>query len=111
MVVLLTLLLCWRLAAAFGHLLQRYAPTNIAIRFLRSPRGLKWAIPVALLVTPAYLLAAYACTTMLKSGGPGCLHIFVVLLIWNAMKFAWLGVLGPLMRGRDRVTSGLARSA
>ena len=96
MTVLITLLLFWRLTAACGHLRQRYAPTNITIRFLRSKCGVTSAIAVALVLTLAYLLAGYGCSLMLERGEPGWLHIFVVLSIWNALKFASMTVVAPL---------------
>lgn len=92
---LLVLFMSWRLCAAVHGVLQRYAPTNIAVRYLRSPHGLKWAIPAALVLTPAYLLTASACTSLIDRGGPGWIHVLVLLLIWNAMKFGLLGVLAP----------------
>ena len=45
----------WDLSAAIRGYLRFYMPTNRAVDWLRSPRGLKWAIPVALVATPAYL--------------------------------------------------------
>ena len=82
----------------------------VAIRYLRSGPGLKWAIPVALVLTPAYLLTASACTTALDRGGPGWLHLFVVALIWNAMKVGMLGFLTPLLYV-ERVIKSRAVSA
>ena len=38
---------CFRLAAAIHGYLAFYMPTNRAVDWLRTPRGLKWAIPVA----------------------------------------------------------------
>ena len=43
----------WDLSAAIRGYLRYYMPTNRAVDWLRSPRGLKWAIPVALVATPA----------------------------------------------------------
>ena len=45
----------WHLSAAIRGYLRFYMPTNRAVDWLRTPRGLKWAIPVALVATPAYL--------------------------------------------------------
>ena len=49
------LALLWNLSAAIRGYLRFYMPTNRAVDWLRTPRGLKWAIPVALVATPAYL--------------------------------------------------------
>ena len=45
----------WHLSAAIRGYLRFYMPTNRAVDWLRTPRGLKWAIPVAFLATPTYL--------------------------------------------------------
>ena len=37
----------WHLSAAIRGYLRFYMPTNRAVDWLRTPRGLKWAIPVA----------------------------------------------------------------
>ena len=88
----------WHLSAAIRGYLRFYMPTNRAVDWLRTPRGLKWAIPVALVATPAYL----GLTTLTIQGaarpGLGWLNVLVFLFFWNAMKFAWMAVLSlPLM--------------
>ena len=45
--------LFWNLSAAVNGYARFYIPTNRAVDWLRTPRGLKWAIPVALVATPA----------------------------------------------------------
>ena len=46
-----------------------------------------------LLATP-YLYAAAICTTIVKDGGPGWLYTLVLLSVWNAFKFFWIGHVG-----------------
>ncbi len=71
-------------------------PDAYAIYRVLSNRGLKWAIPVALVATPAYLgLTALAIQGAARPG-LGWLNVLVFLFFWNAMKFAWLAVLSPL---------------
>ena len=93
----------WDLSAAIRGYLRFYMPTNRAVDWFRSPRGLKWAIPVALVVTPAYLgLTALAIQGAARPG-LGWLNVLVFLFFWNAMKFAWMALLSlPLMAGRAR---------
>lgn len=95
--ILIVFILLWRLCAAVQRYLYTYMPTNIAIRWLRTRRGLKWTVPTAFVLTPLYFTAADACTSGLARGGPGWLNLLVVLFIWNGMKFAIMGVLGPLL--------------
>ena len=91
----------WHLSAAIRGYLRFYMPTNRAVDWLRSPRGLKWAIPVALVATPAYLgLTALAIQGAARPGR-GWINVLVFLFFWNSMKFAWMAVLSlPLMAGR-----------
>ena len=64
------LAICIRLAAAIHGLLAFYMPTNRAVDWLRSPSGLKWAIPVSIVATPIYLFAMSVCMTLIERGGP-----------------------------------------
>lgn len=57
--------------------------------------GSKWAIPVAIVATLTYLFAMSVCMTIIERGGPGYLHVLVMLYAWNAIKFAVVGVLTP----------------
>lgn len=69
------LALCIHLPAAIRGYMAYYMPTNRAVDWLRSPRGLKWAIPVALVATPAYLVAMSVCMTLIERG-PGYLNVW-----------------------------------
>jgi len=97
------LALCTRLAAAIHGYLAYYMPTNRAVGWLRSPRGLKWAIPVALVATPGYLFAMSVCMTVIERGGPGYLNMLVMLFGWNAAKFAVLAIISSLLLVRNWV--------
>ena len=91
------LMLSVRFAAAIHYHLQAFAPTNILLRHLRTRGGLKWAIPTALLIVPTYLIAAAITTAVIADGGPGWLNLMALTCIWNAMKFAWMVVLSPIL--------------
>lgn len=96
------LTLLWNVSAAIRGYLRFYMPTNIALDLLRTPRGLKWALPVALVATPAYLGVMAACAQLTSRPGLGWLNLLVLLFFWNAAKFAWHAVLSPLMLARRR---------
>ena len=91
------LTLLWNLSAAIRGYLRFYMPTNRAVDWLRTSRGLKWAVPAALVTVPAYLLAMSFCAAIVADGGPGYLNVLVILLFWNAMKFAWVALLTPFL--------------
>lgn len=105
------LTLCIHFAAAIRGYMAYYMPTNRAVDWLCRPGGLKWAIPVALVATPAYLFAMSICMTIIDRGGPGHLNVLVMLFAWNALKFAVVGVLTvprPLVQG---IRAGLRQAA
>ena len=91
----------WHLSAAIRGYLRFYMPTNRAVDWLRTPRGHKWAIPVALIATPAYLGLTALAIGFAARPGLGFLNVLVFLFFWNAAKFAWMAVLSlPWMLGR-----------
>lgn len=91
----------WNLSAAIRGYLRFYMPTNRAVDWLRTPRGLKWAIPVALIAAPAYLGLTALATQFAARPSFGCLNVLVFLFFWNAAKFAWMAVLSPLLLVRN----------
>lgn len=105
--------LFWNLSTALNGYMRFYMPTNRAVDWLRTPRRIKWAIPVALVATPSYLFAMSLCAIIVQRGGPGYLNVLVLLFAWNAMKFVLMGVLSlpMLFRAalRDRQAQRMAR--
>ncbi len=91
MFVLLILFGSYKLCSAVAFYLRAYAPTNIALDYFRSRRGLKWALPAALVLTPAYWGAGYAVTTLIENGGPGWLNLLAALcaLERHQVRAAW----------------------
>lgn len=85
----------WHLSAAIRGYLRFYMPTNRVVDWLRTPRGLKWAIPVAFVATPAYLGLTALAIEFAARPGFGFINVLVFLLFWNAAKFAWSAVLAP----------------
>lgn len=95
--------LMWNVSTALRGYLRYYMPTNILLDLIRTRRGLRWGIPATIALVPAYLYAASITTTLIERGGPGWLNVLVLLFIWNAMKFGWMGLLIPvLMRAVHR---------
>lgn len=102
------LALIWNLSAAIRGYLRFYMPTNRARDWLLTPHGLKWAVPAAVVLTPAYLYAMTVAAVLAARPGLGWMNVLVILFCWNALKFAWIAVLsvprmfGRALRGRDR---------
>ena len=89
------LVLLWNVSAAIRGYLRFYMPTNRALDWLRTPRGLKWAIPVAIIATLAYLFAMSFSAVVAQRPGFGWMNVLVILFYWNALKFAALAVATP----------------
>lgn len=100
--------LIWAVSVRTRDFTRRYLPTNVLLDLIRIRRGLKWGIPAMLLAAP-YLLAASICTTIIKDGGPGWLHLLVLLFIWNALKFAWIGPISLVLLARARIREAASR--
>ncbi len=56
------------------------------------------------LVIP-YLYAASICAQLAENGGPGWLHLLVLLFIWNALKMAWIGPISVFKFLRVRIVT------
>ncbi|QCP08990.1 sulfate permease [Micrococcus luteus] len=76
--------------AQASRFLQQSPPTNLLLNAIRTRRGLKWGVP-AMLLAGVYFYAAAICTTIINDGGPGWLYLLVLVFVWNAFKFLWIG--------------------
>lgn len=93
--------LIWIASIHTRDFLHHYMLTNIVLNRLRTRRGLKWGVPAMLLAIP-YLYVASFLTVLIADGAPGWLHVLVVLCIWNAMKFAFMGPVSVVLLLRTR---------
>ena len=93
--------LIWIASVYTRYFLRRYMPTNILLDAIRTRRGLKWGVPAMVLVVP-YLYVASLLAVLIDDGAPGWLHGLVVLCIWNAMKFAFMGPVSVVLLLRTR---------
>lgn len=90
------LTMLWNLSAAIRGYLRFYMPTNRLLDWLRTSRGRRWAVPVALVAVPGYLAAVAVAADLALRPGLGWLNVLVLLFFWNAMKFGWAAVIVPL---------------
>lgn len=91
------LTMLWNLSAAIRGYLRFYMPTNRALDWLRTPRGLRWAVPVALVAVPGYLVAMAISAQVALRPGLGWLNVMVLLCFWNAAKLAWMAMISLAM--------------
>ena len=94
-------------ASVRTHSILSYAPTNLLLAAIRTRRGLKWGVPAMLLAVP-YLLLAKICTNFMADGGPGWPNLLVLLLVWNAMKFVFIGPISMLILTRIRIREAVS---
>lgn len=71
--------------AGYGFL-QKYAPSNRLLRILRQRTDPYWALRISLYALP-YFFGACLVRLSIEAGGPGWLHIFFWILMWNTLKF------------------------
>jgi hypothetical protein len=89
--------------AAVAHgWLWRLAPSNRILAATRTRRGLPWGIPV-MLVGAAYWWAAAALTVAIGRGGPGWLHIGVMVCLWSGLKLVLNGPVTLVLLARARL--------
>lgn len=100
--------LLWPASVHTRYFLRRYMPTNVLIDAVRSRRdGLKWGVPAMLLAVP-YLLAAAVCVQLSEDGGPGSLHLLVLLFVWNMFKMLLIGPISIVLLIRARMREAVA---
>jgi len=100
--------LLWAASVRTRYFLRRYMPTNRLLDAIRTRRGLKWGVVTMLLAVP-YLLAASICTGFIANGGPGWLNVLVLLFIWNALKFIFIGPVSLVLLTRARIREAVER--
>ena len=93
--------LIWIASVRTRYFLRCYMPTNILLDALRTRRGLKWGVPAMLLAVP-YLYLGYLLSGLVEAGGPGWLHLLVLLCVWNAMKMTLMGPVSIVLLVRAR---------
>ena len=93
--------LLWTASAEVRYFLRCYMPSNILLDLIRTRKGLKWGVPAMLLAGP-YLVIAFWCTTLIENGGPGWLHLVVLVCLWNALKMIAIGPVSVVLLVRAR---------
>ena len=101
--------LLWELSAKARYFLRRYMPSNIVLDLIRTKQGLTWGVPAMLLAVP-YLAIAVWCTGLIDNGGPGWLHLVVLVCIWDAFKMIVIGPVSVVLLARARAQENQARN-
>lgn len=94
--------LLWVASTNIRYFLRLYMPSNILLDVIRTRRGLKWGVPTMMLAFP-YFVAANACTQLINDGGPGWLHLLVLVFLWDMFKMLWIGPISVVLLVRARV--------
>lgn len=88
--------------------MRRYMPTNVVLALIRSRGGLKWGVPAMIIAVP-YVLVASWCSDLVAEGGPGWLHLIILVCLWNAMKFIAIGPISLVLLLRYRRREAVER--
>ena len=102
------ILLFTALTARFYYGLRGFMPTNILLDAIHTRRGLKWGVPAMLLAVP-YALVAQFFQGVIAAGGPGWLHIPIMICLWNIIKFVMNGPVTVLQLVVVRIREAFAR--
>lgn len=95
----------WRRSEDTAHALyplRRFLPTARIRDAVMTRRGLKWGVPAMLLAAP-YVAIIQILTDHIDNGGPGWLHLLVLLCAWNTLKMIWLGPISLVCLARARL--------
>lgn len=95
--------------AGYGFL-QRFGPSNIIVRKVRTRRGMKYGL-LAMLLTVPYLLIAATCTGLIDQGWSGWLYVLAAICIWDAFKMLALGPASLVWLARARHQEARQREA
>lgn len=98
----------WLLSIYGRAFMRRYMPTNIVLALIRRRGGLKWGVPAMLIAVP-YVLVATWCSNLVAEGGPGWLHLIILVCLWNAMKFIAMGTISLVLLLRYRRREAVER--
>ena len=98
----------WNASIRTRVFLRRRMPTNILLDKIRTRQGLKWGIP-AMLLGGIYVFAAAMCITLIEHGWSGWLYLLFALLLWNGLKFLFMGPWSLILLLRVRRQEARAR--
>lgn len=103
------LYLCFVLVGTVQRILWAFAPTNAVARFVRTRRGHKWAVPIAVVLVPTYLWAFRRVADLTETADSLWLDILALVLWLDALKMAVLAVVGTVLLIRARIREWLWR--
>ena len=99
--------LLWAASTSIRNFMRRYMPSNVLLDAIRTRRGLKWGMPAMVLAIP-YLLIANLSAEAVANGGPGWLHLVVLVCIWSALKMLCIGPVSIVLLTRARLRESAA---
>lgn len=76
--------------------LQTYAPSNRIVASIRDKRAGTRSACALLLLSASCSVAAVCISRAAQRDGLGLLHLAVLILTWNALKFAWTAAMCPI---------------
>lgn len=92
----------WKASIHTRIFLRKWMLTNVLLDKMRTRSGLKWGVP-AMLLGVVYLLIAVTCTGLIEQGWSEWLYLLFLLLLWNGLKFLWIGPVSLALLARARL--------
>lgn len=90
--VLLLALPVFATVALVHRYLQRYAPSNVLARRVRTTTPRLRTVPALIVLASVLLAGMHVLAEAIVAGAPSGLNLVVLVLAWDAIKVSWLAV-------------------
>lgn len=76
---------------------QTWMPTNHLVRWIYTDRGLKWGIPIAVVLVPVYYQLGHLVQARIEDGGSSWWWVALAWAVINCLKFISVGIRTPFV--------------
>lgn len=74
---------------------QAVFPTNYLVRWVYTDRGLKWGVPIAVVLVPSYYHLGHVFQANIAAGGSEWWNLALLWSLINCIKFISMGIRTP----------------
>jgi hypothetical protein len=86
-----------------------WMPTNHLVRWIYTDRGLKWGLPIAVVLVPIYYQLGRLAQARIEDGGSSWWWLALAWAVVNCVKFTSVGIRTPFVWAYRAVRRALAR--
>ncbi len=76
---------------------QATFPTNYLVRWICTDRGLKWGVPIAVVLVPIYFQLLTIFQTRIEAGGSDGWNLALIWALIDCIKFVSVGIRTPFV--------------